>query len=48
MRWFLFSNGYLMRVGTDEAVCTMLDVAAGRLAKKGLAEWIEKNAVAKP
>ncbi len=46
MRRFLFANGYLLRVSTDEAVSIMLDVAAGNLSKRDLAEWIEKNSVA--
>jgi death-on-curing protein len=48
MRRFLFSNGYLLRVSTDEAASTMLNVAAGKLAKPDLAQWIENRAVVKP
>lgn len=48
MRQFLFRNGYVLRVGTDEAVRTMLDVAAGNLPKRDLANWIGDRVAARP
>jgi death on curing protein len=48
MRQFLFRNGFVLRIGTDEAVRTMLDVAAGKLPKQGLANWIGERVVARP
>lgn len=40
---FLDINGASLQVSDDEAVATVLDVAAGKLNEQQLTEWIERH-----
>jgi death-on-curing protein len=48
MRTFLFQEGYLLRVPLEMAVHTMLELAAGRLSKQELADWVSNHVTRRP
>ena len=41
---FLALNGWTLQVPTDDAVTTLLGVAAGELDEEGLAVWLRERA----